>query len=73
MQVLKNCPTCSPALACLATIYTAHNLLFAQQGDENAAEQAASDGLHALKALEVVDPIRAIYWQLRQAQLQTVQ
>ena len=68
--MLKRCPTCSPALAFLATIYSAHQLLLAQQGNREAAQQAASDGLQALKALEVMDPVRAVYWQLQQAQLQ---
>ena len=73
MQVLRTDPTCSPALAFLATTYLAHNLLLAQQEDKKAAQQAASDGLRALKALEVTDPVRAVYWKLRQAQLQTLE
>ena len=40
---------------------------------EKAAQQAALDGSTVLKALEVTDPVRAIYWQLRQAQLQAIE
>lgn len=64
-EVLEELPSCSPALALLADVYTAQTQALIGKGEQDAGGAISELAKKCFRGLLVADPIRRHYWQFR--------
>ena len=64
-EVLGNFPSCSPALALLADVYTAQVQASVAKEKMEAGRAISQLAVGCFRGLMVADPIRRYYWQFR--------